>query len=115
MIFRSPYPSTDIPHESLPAFVLARAAQHGERPALIDGRTGRVVTCADFCRQVERAAASLCARGLQRGDVCAIFSPNAPEYAIAFHAAALAGAATTTVSPSYTAAELAHQLHDTRA
>jgi acyl-CoA synthetase (AMP-forming)/AMP-acid ligase II len=112
MIFRSPYPSIDIPRSSLPAFVLERAAQHGKQPALIDGPTGRVVTFADFCQQVPRAAAGLVARGLRRGDVCAIFSPNVPEYGMAFHAAALAGAITTTVSPLYTPAELARQLND---
>ena len=115
MIFRSPYPSINIPRNSLPEFVLARAALHGDRPALIDGPTGRVITFADFCRQVPRAAAGLIARDLRRGDVCAIFSPNLPEYAVAFHAAARAGAVTTTVSPLYTPAELARQLNDARA
>jgi acyl-CoA synthetase (AMP-forming)/AMP-acid ligase II len=115
MIFRSPYPSVEIPRATLPAFVLERAALHGAQPALIDGPTGRVITFADFCRQVPRAAAGLSARGLQRGDVCAIFSPNLPEYGIAFHAAALAGAATTTVSPLYTPTELARQLNEVRA
>ena len=46
------------------------------------------------------------------GDVLAIFSPNLPEYAIAFHGAALIGGIVTTINPLYTAAELTYQLKD---
>ncbi len=45
-------------------------------------------------------------------DVFAIYSPNLPEYAIAFHAVATLGGVITTVNPSYTASELAYQLND---
>ncbi|HYY42223.1 MAG TPA: AMP-binding protein [Pyrinomonadaceae bacterium] len=112
MIFRSPYPPITIPHASLTEFVLERAAERGDKPALIDGPTGRTLTYADLSQLVPRAAAGLAARGCARGDVCAIYSPNLPEYGVAFHAAALCGAATTTVNPLYTPAELAGQLND---
>src|SRR5829696_3837363 len=112
MIFRGPYPAIDIPQVPLTEFILAHAKVRGGKPALIDGPTGRAITYAEFARLVPRAAAGLAARGLNKGDVCAIFSPNLPEYAVAFHAAALCGAATTTVNPLYTSAELARQLND---
>src|SRR4029453_6824221 len=54
-------------------------------------------------------AAGLAARGLPKGDVLAIYSPNLPEYAVAFHAVASLGAITTTVNPLYTSDELAQQ------
>jgi acyl-CoA synthetase (AMP-forming)/AMP-acid ligase II len=47
--------------------------------------------------------------------VLAIFSPNVPEYAIAFHAVSLIGGVVTTVSPLYTSGELAHQLKESGA
>lgn len=41
--------------------------------------------------------------------------PNLPEFFICFHGAAWAGATITTVNPTYTAAELRHQLNDSGA
>jgi len=44
MIFKSPYPDVEIPNISLPALVLAGAAALGNKPALIDGPTGRTLS-----------------------------------------------------------------------
>jgi acyl-CoA synthetase (AMP-forming)/AMP-acid ligase II len=44
--------------------------------------------------------------------VFAIYSPNLPEYAIAFYGAAMAGGINTTVNPLYTPDECAKQLKD---
>ena len=64
---------------------------------------------------IRRTAAGLYARGFRKGDVLAVLSPNAPEYAVAFHGAALAGGVVTTVNPLNTAGEVAGQLRDARA
>ena len=32
----------------------------------------------------------------------AVMAPNAPEYAVVFHAAAMAGGVVTTINPTYT-------------
>jgi acyl-CoA synthetase (AMP-forming)/AMP-acid ligase II len=61
---------------------------------------------------VRALAAGLAARGFGSGDVLALYLPNLPEYAVAFHGAASAGGMCTTVNPLYTADELAHQLED---
>jgi acyl-CoA synthetase (AMP-forming)/AMP-acid ligase II len=97
---------------ALTPFLFERAARHGDKPAFIDGATGRTLTYRAWITAVRRAAAGLSRRGFRRGDVLAIYSPNLPEYAIAFHAAALAGGIVTTVNPLYTSAELAQQLAD---
>jgi len=44
VIFRSTYPDVDIPDVSLPAFVLKGATALGNKPALIDGPTGRTLS-----------------------------------------------------------------------
>jgi acyl-CoA synthetase (AMP-forming)/AMP-acid ligase II len=64
---------------------------------------------------VRRTAVGLARRGLRKGDVLAIYSPNVPEYAVAFHAVSLLGGIVTTVNPTYTENELAQQLRDARA
>lgn len=112
MIFKSPYPDVDIPDISLTEFVLSRTRQFGDKPALIDGPSGRTITYAQLGGAIRLVASSLAKRGFGKGDVLAIYSPNIPEYAVAFHAVSLLGATVTTVNPLYTAQELAHQLKD---
>ena len=46
MIFRSRFPDVEIPEVGLAEFVIGKAAAYGDRPALIDGPSGRVVTYA---------------------------------------------------------------------
>src|SRR5258708_530624 len=114
-IIRCEYPDVDIPEVSLTEFVLARAAARGNKPAIVDGPSGRTVTYAQLPVLIRRAAAGLAAHGFVKGDVLGIYSPNVPEYAIAFHAAASLGGTITTVNPLYTVGELAQQLTDCRA
>ncbi|HKS26857.1 MAG TPA: 4-coumarate--CoA ligase family protein [Pyrinomonadaceae bacterium] len=115
MIFRSPLAEIAIPEVSLTALILERARRYGDKPALIEGMSGRTLTYGELVEKIERAAASLHRRGFGKGDCLAIFSPNVPEYAIAFHAASHLGGAVTTINPLYTAEEVAHQLKDANA
>ena len=112
MIFRSPYEDVDIPNVSLPEFILEAARGWGDKPALIDGLSGRTLTYAQFAGGVERVAAGLAERGFGKGDVFAIHAPNLPEYALAFHGIARAGGTVTTINPLYTVDELSFQLND---
>ncbi|MDQ1610847.1 MAG: hypothetical protein QOG00_778 [Pyrinomonadaceae bacterium] len=115
MIFRSPYPEIALPPTPLTPFVLARARERGDKPALIDATSGRTITYRQLDEAVRRVAAGLTARGFRKGDVFAIYSPNLPEYAVAFHAVSLIGGTLTTLNPVYTVDEAAHQLKDARA
>ncbi|MGI8588857.1 MAG: 4-coumarate--CoA ligase family protein [Chloroflexia bacterium] len=115
MIFHSPYTTVTIPEVPLTPFVLGRTEQFGDKPALIDGPTGRTITYRQLAEMVRRVAAGLAARGFAKSDVFAIYSPNLPEYAVAFHGVSLAGGINTTINPLYTADELAYQLNDARA
>ncbi len=115
MILHSPHPDVAIPDVPLTGFVLSRAHELGDKPALIDGPSGRVLTYERLAADVERAAAGLAKRGFGKGDVFAIHSPNVPEYAIALLAVASLGGVVTTLNPLYTADELAGQLRDSGA
>lgn len=112
MIFRGPYPEVTIPDVAITPFVLENAAARSDKPALIDGVSGRVITYAELAESISRVAQSLAKRGFKKGDVFGILSPNLPEFAIAFHAVALLGGITCTVNPLYTEQEIAHQLSD---
>ena len=115
MIFESRFAAVEIPDVAYPALVLARAAEVPERPAFIDGPSGRTLTFAQVAGGARRLAGALARRGMRKGDVFAIFLPNVPEYAVVFHGVVLAGGVVTTANPLYTAEELAYQLNETRA
>jgi acyl-CoA synthetase (AMP-forming)/AMP-acid ligase II len=112
MIHRSPEPDVEISELDVTSYVLEHAGRRADKPALIDGPSGRTLTYGELDRGVRALAAGLAGRGFGKGDVLAIYMPNLPEYALAFHGAAAAGGACTTVNPLYTSRELAHQLED---
>src|SRR4051812_16459557 len=102
MIFRSPFPDVEIPELPLTEFVFEGAAGHDDKPALIDGVSGRVLTYAQLKGAVRAAAAGLARRGFSKGDVLALSSPNLPEYVVAFHAVSTLGGVITPINPMYT-------------
>ncbi|KQI69161.1 AMP-dependent synthetase [Loktanella sp. 3ANDIMAR09] len=82
---------------------------------LTDGPTGRALTAGDVIDQIRALAGGLRAHGFGPGKTLALMAPNMPEYCVMFHAAAYAGGTVTTINPTYTAAEVRHQLNDSRA
>ena len=101
-----------IPDVDVTSFVLERAEARGEKPALIDGPSGRTITYGELGGLIAAMRGGLGSRGFGKGDALGIYLPNLPEYAIAFHAAASAGGRATTANPLYTENELGHQLRD---
>jgi 4-coumarate--CoA ligase len=115
MVFRSPLPHVEIPDVPLTEYVLARADELGDKPALIDGASGRTITYAGLALAARSLAGGLQSRGFAKGDVLALMSPNIPEYAVIFHGVALAGGVITTINPTYTHQEVHKQLVDSGA
>ena len=114
MTHQSPHPAVVVPDVPLGDFVLGQASAYPNRPALVDGLSGRAITFGELVVQVRRVAAGL-SRRIGKGDVVAIWAPNVPEYAVAFHAAARLGAIVTTVNPACTDDEVTFQLRDASA
>ena len=114
-IVLSPHPDVTVPDVPLHEYVLADAMGRADQAALIDGPSGRTLTYGQLAGGVRRVAAGLAARGFAKGDVFAIYSPNVPEYALAFYGVSAAGGVNTTISPLYTVDELIRQLTDARA
>ena len=113
-IHTSPLPAVEIPDVALTSYCFEHAADRADKPALVDGPTGRTLTYGQLHEQVRRFAGGLAARGFGPGDTLALLSPNIPEYAVVFHGVALAGGAITTINPTYTAKEMAHQIQDAK-
>jgi acyl-CoA synthetase (AMP-forming)/AMP-acid ligase II len=115
VIFTSPLPDVEIPDTTITAYVLRKADELADRPALIDGASGRTMTFAELRDAIRRFAGGLQARGFGPGDTLALMAPNIPEYAVVFHGTAMAGGTVTTLNPTYTADEIRHQLNDSKA
>jgi len=58
-MLRSPFPDVEIPDVPLSDFVLARAGELGDKPALVDGPSGRAITYAQLAGSVRAVAAGL--------------------------------------------------------
>ena len=115
MIYTSPFPKIEIPITPLHEYLFEHADKWAEKPALIDGPTGRSFTYTELRNAITAVAAGLGSRGFKKGDVFAIFSPNIPEYAVAFFGVSTAGGVNTTINPLYTAEEVNRQLIDSTA
>jgi acyl-CoA synthetase (AMP-forming)/AMP-acid ligase II len=111
-MIRSEFSDVEIPDARLTDFVLARAGELGDKPALIDATSGRTITYGQLAASVRAVAAGLADRGFGKGETFAHYAPNLPEYAVAFHAVATLGGVNTTANPLLTADELAAQLRD---
>src|SRR5690349_4064550 len=98
MIIRSTSPDVRIPDATITEFVLRQASRLADKPALIDGPSGRTLTYGQLVDDIRRSATALSRRGFRKGDVFAIYSPNLPEYAVVFLAVAAIGGTVTTVN-----------------
>jgi long-chain acyl-CoA synthetase len=95
--------------------ILQSCRRHPTKTALIDTSCNRRLTYAEYGGLVESLAHGLVSAGLQPGEVIAIFLPNSWEFAIAYHAATLAGGIPTLLNPSYREREVRYQLENSGA
>jgi acyl-CoA synthetase (AMP-forming)/AMP-acid ligase II len=112
VIHRSPLPDVTVPDQTLTEYVLAGAETRAGKSAIVDGTSGLNLTYGALPGLVRRAARGLSLRGFGKGDVFALYCPNVPEYAVAFHGVASRGGINTTINPLYTPEELRRQLND---
>ncbi len=71
--------AVEIPVIDVTSFVLEDAVARADKPALIDGPTGRVLTYGELADRVAALAAGLAAGGFGAGDVLGVYMPNAPS------------------------------------
>ena len=85
-------------------------ARHAEREALVVRSQGYRATYRELWDQTSRAAKSLHALGVQKGDRVGIWSPNRYEWVIVQYAAARVGAVLVNINPAYRTSELEYAL-----
>jgi acyl-CoA synthetase (AMP-forming)/AMP-acid ligase II len=112
MIYKAPYPDIDLPRVPLTHYFLERISSFGDKEALVDPVTGKTYTYNMLAQYIRNTAAALSRRGLKKGDVFAVYSPNHVNYPILFHAVSLIGGTVTTANPLSQVKDLKHQLED---
>ena len=95
--------------------ILTTCRRFPERTALVDASSGRRFTYAEYAETVERLARGFVAAGLQPGEIVAVCLPNSWEFAVAYHAATLAGGFPTPMNPMYREREIRFQLENSGA
>ena len=93
----------------------AHAKAEPDKPALIMGRSGEIVTYAELDARSNRLARLLWANGLRPGGHLAIFMENNPSYPEVYWAAIRSGLYLTTVSRHLSAEEAAFIIDDSGA
>jgi acyl-CoA synthetase (AMP-forming)/AMP-acid ligase II len=112
IIHTSPLPDVEIPDVTITAYVLRKAGDMPDRVAIRDSAGTSSYTFSELSAAIHSLAGGLAARGVDPGTVVGLMAPNVPEYAVVFHGVAVAGAAVTTINPTYGAEEVRHQLQD---
>jgi acyl-CoA synthetase (AMP-forming)/AMP-acid ligase II len=115
MIITSEFPPVEVVDLPIHDAVLGRAQEYGDRPALVDGVSGKEISYAQLDMMSRRVAAGFAELGIRHGDTIALYSPNTILYPVVFYGATRAGATVTTVNALYTADELHKQLVDSKA
>ena len=94
--------------------VVAAAARHPHKIAMIDGITRAEHTYDEIVTTARRLGRALQDAGVGVGDRVAIVGTNSPEWAIAFLGTLFAGGTVTTLNPLYTDREVREQFADSR-
>lgn len=114
-VFTSPYPDVALTDLSITEQVFQNLETRPDDVVLTDGPSGRTLTGGELMAQVQAMAGGLAQAGYGAGKTVAIMAPNMPEYCVVFHAVVWGGGTITTLNPTYTANEVAHQMADSGA
>ena len=114
-VLTSPYPNVDIPKGNFYSFVYRQFEEYGSRTALIDGASGEKLSYNEIGEMTSKVGSALKKKGLQKGDVLALISPNCAAFGVQFFATVAIGCIVTTMNPTFTKTEMAYQLKDSGA
>ncbi|MCA9949505.1 MAG: long-chain fatty acid--CoA ligase [Anaerolineales bacterium] len=103
-------PAIDIPEHTVHHFLEESARTYPEQTAVLF--KGTPISYRELNAQADAIAASLLAKGLQKGDCVALYMVNCPQFMIAFFGILKAGGVVMALNPLYTERELTHQLAD---
>jgi non-ribosomal peptide synthetase component E (peptide arylation enzyme) len=77
-VFTSPH-KIELPTVPLTEYITENFDKFGDKPALVDGPTGRTIKYSELSTRIGTVAQGFAARGVQDGDVVDLHLPNMPE------------------------------------
>ncbi|KAL3643877.1 4-coumarate--CoA ligase-like 1 [Castilleja foliolosa] len=110
IIFRSKYPSVQVPDLTLPEFVLSNVGPYLDNLAFVDAITGKGYTYRVVKRDVDRFSKALRSLGLRKGRVVVVLLPNVAEYAIIALGIMAAGGVFSGANPNAHPSEIKKQV-----
>ncbi|KAL3640194.1 4-coumarate--CoA ligase-like 1 [Castilleja foliolosa] len=110
IIFRSKYPSVQVPDLTLPEFVLSNVGPYLDNLAFVDAITGKGYTYREVKRDVDRFSKALRSLGLRKGRVVVVLLPNVAEYAIIALGIMAAGGVFSGANPNAHPSEIKKQV-----
>src|SRR4051794_12202666 len=96
--------------ETIGANLDRAGAQYGDREALVVRHQDVRWTYAELGEEVDRAARSIAALGVGKGDRVGIWAPNCAEWVVVQFATAKLGVILVNINPAYRTTELAYAL-----
>ncbi|HEX4059077.1 MAG TPA: AMP-binding protein [Galbitalea sp.] len=110
---RSTFADIEIPNQNVYDYLFGSLSKEDlAAPALVDGTNGATTSFGEMVGQINAVAGALAARGVNTETTVGLLCPNAPAFAIMFHALLRLGAIVTTINSLYTPDEIAGQLKD---
>lgn len=100
----------EIPDKPLHKIIAEACLKYSDRTAMVF--YGVEIKYEQLKWYIDCFATSLANMGVRKGDVVAIYSPNCPQFAIAYYGAMMAGATITALSPLFASREVEYQLND---
>ncbi len=114
--------SIEYPPQPVDQFLRQTTEKYPDRTAIIFGGMApmlgeqhRRLTYGELNILVDRFAAGLQQRGLQKGDRVVLYLPNCPQYVIAYYGTLRAGGIVVPSNPLYVTREIEHQMKDSGA
>ena len=100
----------EYPHIPFHALLQRAAERWPDKTAIVFN--DRHISFAEWDRQANRLAHGLLGLGIRPGERVALYTPNCPEYEVAFFGCARVGAVPTPLNPSYKEREVRYQVQD---
>lgn len=101
--------------QSIPSLLRARVVESPEKVFLFSQTDGRSFTYSQFADAVDRTAALLSEKGIERGDAVSLLMPNCVEYVIAYFACWKLGALAGPVNSLLKSQEITYVISNSEA
>lgn len=100
-----------IPKISIGEYLMKKLQKYGDKACILSAESAKSYSYNEVLDLSKRIASGLKRRGLSSNDTLFLCCPNCPEFLLSLLGATFVGSRVTLCNPSYTAAEIKHQIN----